>query len=75
MALSIGGKRAKLTRKSWTDFAKYCRIAEKSTERLLADQINATERAIELIRNSFLSEELKNQYMEIVKMNTTILST
>ena len=51
LALSIGGKRAKLTRKSWTDFAKYCQIAERATERLLAEQINVAGHAIELIRS------------------------
>jgi serine/threonine-protein kinase HipA len=74
LALPIGGKKAKLTRKSWMDFAEYCEITEKAAARLLADQIDVTGPAIELIHNSFLPEELKNQFIQIISLNTAILS-
>jgi serine/threonine-protein kinase HipA len=74
LALPIGGKKANLTRRSWLDFAKYCEIPQKAAERLLADQIDATQPAIELIESCFLAEELKKQFKEIVKQSTATLA-
>ena len=47
---------------------------QKAAERLIAEQVNATEPAIDLIGNSYLSEDLKGRYIEIVRANTGVLS-
>jgi len=74
LSLSIGGKKAKLTRRSWLDFAEYCEISKKASERLLAEQITATGPALELIGRSFLPEKLQQRFMEIVNASTAVLS-
>jgi serine/threonine-protein kinase HipA len=75
MSLTIDDKKTKLTRKSWMTFASYCKIPKKAAESLITDQIKAREPAIELIRSSFLPDELKSQFAEIINVNTAILST
>jgi len=74
LSLSIVGKKAKLTRKTWLEFAAYCGIAGKASDRVLAEQVNALGPSIALIRNSYLSDALKEQYIEIINVNTAILT-
>ena len=74
LSLPISGKKTKLTRKSWLEFADYCGLMKKAAERLLSHQTEATAPAIELIRSSFLSDAQKSEYVEILHLNTAILS-
>ena len=74
LSLPITGKQSKLNRNSWLEFADYCGLARKAAQRLLSDQIEATEPAIRLIRGSFLPDAQKDQYVEILNQNTVVLS-
>ncbi|HVC95604.1 MAG TPA: HipA domain-containing protein [Pirellulales bacterium] len=74
LSLSILGKKSKLKRASWLDFAAYCELPTRAAERLLSEQIAATEPAIRLVRSSFLSDEHKQEYIEILNLNTAVLS-
>jgi serine/threonine-protein kinase HipA len=74
LSLSIAGKKARLTRANWLEFATYCGITEKAAERVLGEQVSALDPSIELIRNSFLSDALKDQYVEIINVNTAVLT-
>jgi len=74
LSLPIGGKKSNLRRKTWQEFASYCKLPEKAAESLLAEQIEATEPASRLVRRSFLSEEQQEQYVAILTSNTTILA-
>jgi serine/threonine-protein kinase HipA len=74
LAIPIGGRKAKLTRKTWLDFAAYCDLPRKTAERLLAEQVRAAAPSTELIERSFLSDELKKQFVEIISTSTAILS-
>ncbi len=75
LAMPIGGKTTKLKRNTWLAFAEFCGIPKKAAERLLSRQIDATGGAIELIRSSFLPDAQKEQYIEILNVNTAILGS
>ncbi len=74
LSLPITGKKSNLKRNSWLEFAAYCGLTGKAADRLISDQIEATEPAIGLIRSSFLPDAQKDQYVEILNQNTAILS-
>lgn len=74
LALTIGGKKSNLGRRLWLDFAGYCRIPERAAERLLAEQIDALDSAVTLIRHSFLPAELRAEYEAILRENTERLA-
>lgn len=75
LAMPISGRDKKFTRRIWIDFAEYCGIPEKAAKRLLSEQIDALEPALRFISASFLPNEMKEQYEEIVRKNTTILAS
>jgi hypothetical protein len=73
LALPICGKRSNLNRQLWLDFAEYSQIPERAAVRLLNEQIDALNPSLILIEASFLPDELKAQYQEIVRQNTELL--
>ncbi|MGO8750353.1 MAG: type II toxin-antitoxin system HipA family toxin [Thermoguttaceae bacterium] len=73
LALPICGKRSNLNRQLWLDFAEYSQIPERAAVRLLNEQIDALNPSLILIEASFLPDELKSQYQEIVRQNTELL--
>jgi serine/threonine-protein kinase HipA len=73
LALPICGKKSNLTKTVWLDFAMYCQIPERATKRLFQEQIDAREPSLRFIENSFLPNNLKAAYQEIVKQNTELL--
>ncbi len=75
LAMPITGRDKKLTRRNWLDFAQYCGIPEKAAKRLLSEQIEALESALRLISVSLLPNKMKEQYEEIIRKNTGVLST
>jgi serine/threonine-protein kinase HipA len=74
LALPVGGKSQHLTRKTWLDFAAYCGLPPRAAERLLAEQADALEPARAMVRRSFLPEEIKEQYEQVVQDNTAVLT-
>ena len=74
LALPICGKKSGLVRRSWLEFAEYSQIPERAATTLLNEQIEALEPSLELIHASFLPDDQKVQYEEIVRRNTAILS-
>ena len=73
-SLTIDGKKAKLTRATWQRFADYCGLSSKGVERLLVEQIETLGPATSLIQNSFLPDDLKATYIEIITENSNTLS-
>lgn len=73
LALSIGGKMRNLDRRDWLEFADYSGILQRAAARLLQEQINALEPSLRLIEASFLPDELKSRYQDIVRSNTELL--
>ena len=75
LALPIGGRDKHFSRRKWLDFAEYCEIPERAAKRLLSQQIDALEPAIELISSSFLPDEMQETCEQIVRENTATLSS
>ncbi|MFZ5828436.1 MAG: type II toxin-antitoxin system HipA family toxin [Planctomycetota bacterium] len=73
LALPICGKRSNLDRRQWLDFAKYSQIPERAAARLLQEQIDGLESSLRFIKASFLPDDLKSRYQEIVQQNTELL--
>jgi hypothetical protein len=73
LSLPICGKKCNLTRRLWLDFAEYGQIPERAAMRLLSEQIDVLKPSLGLIEASFLPDELKAQYDEIVRQSTELL--
>ena len=73
LALPICGKKSNLNRQLWLRFAEYAQIPERAAARLLHEQIDALEPSLRFIEASFLPDELKLQYQEIVRQTTELL--
>jgi serine/threonine-protein kinase HipA len=74
LALPVGGRNKKFTRRHWLDFASYCEIPERVAKRMLAEQIETLDAAIGLIAASLLTDRAKDQYEQIVRTSTSALA-
>ncbi len=74
LALTIGGRNKKLTRRKWLDFGDYCGIPPKAVQRIMAAQFAALEKSIGIIHRSFLPEKKKEEYEKIVREHTEVLA-
>lgn len=73
LAMPICGKKSNLAKQHWLDFAEYAGIPERAAARLLQEQIDAIEPSLSFIEASFLPDDQKSQYQEIVQRNTQLL--
>jgi serine/threonine-protein kinase HipA len=73
LALPICGKKRNFTRRLWLNFAKYSQIPERAAVRLLQEQTDALETSLRFIDASFLPDQQKSQYQDIVRQNTELL--
>ena len=74
LALPIGGKNKNLTRRSWLNLAEYCGLPEKAAKRIIDDQIKAFNPSLKTISQSFLPEEMKSEFKDVIQETTGILS-
>jgi len=74
LALPLGGRNKNLTRRGWLNFAKYCSLPEKAAKRIIDEQIEALEPSVKLISGSFLPDEMKTEFVDIVRGTTAILT-
>lgn len=74
LALPIGGKTRNLKQRNWLDFAKYCELPERAAMRMIAQQTEVLKPALELIAASFLPDEMKDQYVTLLRQNTSALN-
>ena len=73
LAIPICGKKSNLTKQLWLDFAEYADIPERAAVRLLQEQIDTLEPSLRFIEASFLPDDQKSQYQDIVRRNTELL--
>jgi len=73
LALPICGRKNRLHRQLWFDFAEYSRIPGRAAARLLQEQIDLLDPSLHMVASSFLPEELKSQYGDILRQNTELL--
>ncbi len=71
LALKIGGrKKGVFPRYKWTELADAYGLPPKRAHQIIESQIRALEPALQLIRNSYLSDSNKAQYEKTIRDNT-----
>ena len=65
-ALSMNGKKANIKRKDFIDFAINTGITEKVAEKMIKKIISYKEKYIQLIENSFLSDDLQKKFINLL---------
>ncbi|MEW5847583.1 MAG: HipA domain-containing protein [Myxococcota bacterium] len=73
LALSVAGKKDKLTSRSWKELAAYASITERARERVVRDFHAAESAAIDLVERSFLPAEMKKHYARLLRARTRSL--
>jgi serine/threonine-protein kinase HipA len=67
LALPVTGKKSRLTRASWLEYAAYSGLPERAAARVLAELANETERAGELVAGSLLDRPMVQTYRELLE--------
>ncbi|MFN0060777.1 MAG: type II toxin-antitoxin system HipA family toxin [Planctomycetota bacterium] len=73
LALPVGGKKSNCNRSTWLEFAKYCGLPPKVAAKTLQRFIAVSADALALIARSFLNDEMKADYHELIVERTRIL--
>lgn len=73
LALTLGGKKKRFTRKSFVDFGLGMRLNEKQMAGVFSRFQKKRTKAIDLIKNSFLSTELQDGYIELMNARYLVL--
>jgi len=73
LALPVGGRRDRLTRRTWLEFSDYCGLPPRAAGRVLARQAGALEPALGLMARSPLPEEMKRACREVLRERTAVL--
>lgn len=74
LALPLGGKRDRLTRQDWLDFARYAGIPERSAHRVLATIVSSLDECVEMIDRSFLNPSFKSAYHDLLRERARVLT-
>lgn len=74
LALPVGGKKANLKRADWLRLAAYAGLPERIACRVLDSHIAAESRFAGLVRGSFLSEDLKTDYLSVLRERLATIS-
>jgi serine/threonine-protein kinase HipA len=75
LAMPVGGRIKNFTRRKWLEFGDYCKIPARATKRLISEQIEALDPALQLIAASFLPDRMKEEYEALVRENTAVLAS
>ncbi len=73
LALPVGGRKSKLTRGTWREFADYCGIPEKTAARAMERQASAEAAALETLDVCFLPAEQKLALKELIAERSSML--
>lgn len=73
MALTMCGKKDNLRRPLWLQFADYCELPPRAAERILDQHIRALSPAVELVKRSFLPDEMKSEFARLLELRTESL--
>jgi serine/threonine-protein kinase HipA len=73
MALRINGKKAKLKKSDFISLGQNLKISEKVIENSLKRLLNKVPAMKEMVRMSFLSEELKGDYFKLIDERVRVL--
>lgn len=75
LALSVRGKKDKLTRNTWLELAEYGGVAPRAAERVLDGIVRSLEKALDLVARSALPAEQKGPYQTVLRERTAVLAT
>jgi serine/threonine-protein kinase HipA len=67
LALPVVGKKDRLNRADWLEFANYCKLPEKPAARVLAELVATGEKAKGLLDRSFLPVEQKKELRLLIE--------
>jgi serine/threonine-protein kinase HipA len=73
LALSVDGRKDRLTVGTWMNFASYCGIPERAAQRVLSEILAVTDAAKQLVSRSYLSAELKAEYLSLIDRQSETL--
>ena len=73
LALPVGGRRDRLTRKTWLQFAAYCGIPARAAERVLRAPSRALPACRKLVARSFLPEDMQSVYAKQLTVRAAAL--
>lgn len=73
LALSVCGKKSNLDRKRWLAFAEHSGLRRPAAERVLNRQREVLGEAVELLRRSWLPDDLREPYEEVLRKNSRAL--
>jgi serine/threonine-protein kinase HipA len=74
LALAVSGKKTKLRRSDWLEFAEYCQLSERVAAPILERQAKAENEAQGLIERSFLPDEQRQQYQQLIQDRSALIS-
>ncbi len=75
LALPLAGKQTKLHRKDWLELASYCQLPEKVASKVLEKQSQMAEPGTKLIERSFLPENQKRAFQQLLTSRSQSLGT
>lgn len=73
MALHLNGKKNRITKKDFTALATHLKIASTITEKIMEKYGALLKQFEELIQKSFLNDELKEQYIQLINQRAKAL--
>ena len=73
MALHVNGKKNKIRRKDFIALAENLKMASTMSEKIFSKYASLINEFGQLIQDSFLSDELKEQYIHLIKARATAL--
>lgn len=72
-ALTLNGKKKNIRKKDFFAFADNCGMIRKSAEKMMMKIVNMHDEFIKMIQESYLPENLKDDYTELVSKRTEVL--
>lgn len=74
LALPVVGKESNIRRNDWLKFAEYCQLPEKMANKILEKISGQIPQAVKLIHQSYLPEDQKQAYVELIDRRGTMLA-
>ena len=68
MALTLNGKKNRINKNDFKLFAEKLKIDSSTSNKIIAKQLNLSDEFESLIKISFLSEEMKEQYIDLIRV-------
>ena len=74
LALTVSGKKDRLSRDTWLDFADYCALPLRAAQRVLTAHLDAIDAALDLVAKSYLPKDMKDTYRALLLARTEALN-